>query len=178
MLKETKDIIRARIEEVKNTEAVLKEAVWNAISNGKMDHDHDAWIYKFHTTTSKRLEELEGQLESAEDCIEQSIVNSHRVLCKAKNMDENAGFGNEPSVFYALAIAGEAGEMCNALVKALRNGFSQEKAFEAVKSELHDIVIYSYVLAHVLKINLTELVREKTDVIVQRAKTGYYGKPF
>ena len=67
--------------------------------------------------------------------------------------------------------------MANAIVKASRNGADRAKVLEAVKSELPDVVIYSYVLAYVLDIDLSKLVNEKIEVVIQRANSGYYGAP-
>jgi NTP pyrophosphatase (non-canonical NTP hydrolase) len=65
----------------------------------------------------------------------------------------------------------------NEIVKALRNGFDRRRILKAVRSELPDVIIYSYVLAHVLDIDLTSLVNRKVAVVVKRAADGYYGGP-
>ena len=90
-------------------------------------------------------------------------------------MKEDEAYGQDPAMYYTLAICGEAGEMGNKIVKALRNGNDPDGAKKAIISELPDIIIYSAVLAHVLKIDLTNLVNDKVNVVIKRAKNGYYG---
>jgi NTP pyrophosphatase (non-canonical NTP hydrolase) len=92
-------------------------------------------------------------------------------------MDEKAAYGQDPAMYYTLGICGEAGEMGNKIVKALRNGNDPEAVKEAVKSELPDVFIYSAVLAYVLDIDITRLVNDKVQVVMERARNGYYGGP-
>lgn len=160
-LNETKSEIRARIEELQK----VREAFHSTLLMSRLEDDVD-----------RRLKELRDVLETAEEDLSSSIIRSHKAICEAKRMDEKAAYGNDPALYYTLGICGEAGEMANALVKAQRNGYDREKALEAVKSELPDVVIYSHVLAHVLDIDLSNLVNEKVEVVIRRAKEGYYGK--
>ena len=159
---ETKSEIRARIEELQK----LKEEFWSSRTADVVEE-----------TIEKRLKELRTQLEAAEEDLSSSIIRSHKAICKVKQMDEKAAYGNDPAMYYTLGICGEAGEMANAIVKASRNGADRAKVLEAVKSELPDVVIYSYVLAYVLDIDLSKLVNEKIEVVIQRANSGYYGAP-
>lgn len=125
---------------------------------------------------TKRQYELSRMRDKAQEPIAASIIRSHKAICEVKKMDEKAAYGNDPAVYYSLGICGEAGEMANAVVKSLRNGYDRKTILEAVKSELPDVIIYSYVLAYVLDIDLTELVNEKVDIVIQRATDGYYGR--
>ena len=159
---ETKSEFRARIEELQK----LKEEFWSSRTADVVEE-----------TIEKRLKELRTQLEAAEEDLSSSIIRSHKAICKVKQMDEKAAYGNDPAMYYTLGICGEAGEMANAIVKASRNGADRAKVLEAVKSELPDVVIYSYVLAYVLDIDLSKLVNEKIEVVIQRANSGYYGAP-
>lgn len=159
---ETKSEVRARIEELQK----LKEEFWSSRTADVVEE-----------TIEKRLKELRTQLEAAEEDLSSSIIRSHKAICKVKQMDEKAAYGNDPAMYYTLGICGEAGEMANAIVKASRNGADRAKVLEAVKSELPDVVIYSYVLAYVLDINLSKLVNDKVEVVIQRANGGYYGVP-
>lgn len=109
--------------------------------------------------------------------IMESVIKSHKSLCDVKKMDEKAAYGNDPAVYYSLAICGEAGEMANKIVKSLRNGTDPEAIRSAVISELPDVFIYSGVLAHVLDLDIMKLVKEKSDIVVERALNGYYGGP-
>jgi NTP pyrophosphatase (non-canonical NTP hydrolase) len=159
---ETKSEIRARIEELKK----LQEEFWSSRTAAVVEE-----------TIMRRLHDLQTQLEAAEEDLSSSIIRSHKAICKVKQMDEKAAYGNDPAMYYTLGICGEAGEMANAIVKASRNGADRAKVLEAVKSELPDVVIYSYVLAYVLDIDLSKLVNDKVEVVIQRANGGYYGVP-
>ncbi|MGH6878813.1 MAG: hypothetical protein ACREHV_15745, partial [Rhizomicrobium sp.] len=159
---ETKSEIRARIEELQK----LKEEFWSQRMADRVEQ-----------TIEERLKKLYEMLDAADEDLSSSIIRSHKAICKVKQMDEKAAYGNDPAMYYTLGICGEAGEMANAIVKAQRNGADKEKVLEAVKSELPDVIIYSHVLAHVLDINLSQLVNEKVEVVIDRANKGYYGKP-
>lgn len=124
---------------------------------------------------SFEISKLEVDMSEAEEDLASSIIRSHKAVCEAKQMEENAAYGHDPAVYYSLAICGEAGEMANAIVKSMRNGTDTGAVLEAVKSELPDVVIYSYVLAHVLKMDLPKLVNEKVEIVIKRAYDGYYG---
>jgi len=160
---ETKSEIRARIEELIR--------VRDEFIDDDMGDKGDIANY----CITNRIGELEKQLDLAEEDLSSSIIRSHKALCKAKMMDEKAAYGNDPAVYYTLGVCGEAGEMANAIVKSLRNGVARAPILDAVKSELPDVIIYSYVLAHVLDIDLSKLVNEKVEIVVQRAINGYYG---
>lgn len=160
-MKETKSEIRARIDELK---WVLQE----------MDHPGQDASYA-EWRVRNRLEELEVELKSADEDLFKSVIRSHVAVCAAKKMDEKAAYGQDPAMYYSLAVCGEAGEMGNKIVKALRNGSDPEASKRAVMSELPDVFIYGAVLAHVLDIDLTKLVNEKVDVVIERAESGYYG---
>jgi len=156
---ETKSEIRARIDELKQ---LFKFA--------KKQNETISFI-------RNRISVLEQKLAKAQEDLSSSITESHKAICKAKRMDEKEAYGNDPAMYYTLGICGEAGEMANAIVKARRNGEDQKKVWAAVCSELPDVIIYSYVLAYVLDIDLSKLVNEKVDVVIDRANNGYYGIP-
>jgi NTP pyrophosphatase (non-canonical NTP hydrolase) len=158
---ETKSEIRARIDELNRLQKDWERAQPDAVNEA----------------IEVRLQDLHRQLEAAEEDLSSSIIRSHKAICKVKQMDEKAAYGNDPAIYYTLGICGEAGEMANAIVKASRNGADRAKVLEAVKSELPDVIIYSYVLAYVLDINLSALVNEKIEVVIDRANKGYYGAP-
>jgi NTP pyrophosphatase (non-canonical NTP hydrolase) len=163
---ETKSEIRARLEELSKTEELMYKET--AVMSGDFGSE-------IHSIFAKRQRELRKLLETAEEDLSASITDSHKAICKVKQMDERAAYGNDPAVYYTLGVCGEAGEMANAIVKALRNGSNRAKILEAVISELPDVIIYSYVLAYVLDIDLNKLVNEKVGVVVKRAHDGYYG---
>jgi NTP pyrophosphatase (non-canonical NTP hydrolase) len=130
--------------------------------------------------TIKEMKES-GQKSKQEykpDDIMQLVLKSHEAICKAKNMGPKEAYGHNPAIYYTLGVAGEAGEMANEIVKALRDGKDDSRVKLAVKKELPDVVIYSYILAHVLDIDLTDLVAEKVNIVIDRAESGYYGKTF
>lgn len=165
-MNETKSEIRARIDELNNFMSSINPWL-----------DGPALIEVDKALESRR-EELQRELETAEEDLFRSIVRSHEVLCDVKNMDQKAAFGQDPAMYYTMGICGEAGEMANKIVKALRNGDSPEKAREAVISELPDVIVYSAILAFVLDIDLTKLTNEKAQVVIERAQAGYYGHAF
>ena len=105
----------------------------------------------------------------------ENVMRSHDVICAVKRMESKAAYGQNPFMYYALAVCAEAGEMANKMVKALRNGDDDDKLREAVSSELPDVIIYSVVLAHVADLNLEKSVNDKVEVVIERAKNGYYG---
>ncbi len=159
---ETKSEIRARIDELQK----LREEFWSSKTAEVVE-----------STIEQRIKDLRVSLESAEEDLSSSIIRSHKAICQVKQMDEKAAYGNDPAMYYTLGICGEAGEMANAIVKSQRNGADKEKILAAVMSELPDVVIYAYVLAYVLDIDLSKLVNEKVEVVIRRANDGYYGKP-
>lgn len=161
---ETKGEILARIFELDSVEALLRSVV-----------PPDANELSVFVET--RLEVLRAQAAVAGEDLFKSVIRSHEAVCAAKQMDERAAYGQDPAMYYTLAICGESGEMGNKIVKALRNGDDPGAAKKAVESELPDIFIYGAVLAHVLEIDLTKLVNEKVSVVIERAESGYYGGP-
>lgn len=163
-MKETKSEIRARIDELRSFYAKVSDV---DVPLGDREF--------FHRLFSEREKELETELESAEEDLFKSVIRSHVAVCAAKKMDEKAAYGQDPAMYYSLAVCGEAGEMGNKIVKALRNGNDPEASRRAVMSELPDVFIYGAVLAHVLDIDITKLVNEKVDVVIERAENGYYG---
>lgn len=163
-MKETKSEIRARIDELERTRDMVMDV---DVPLG----DQEA----FQRVFDLRLKRLEAELANADEDIFKSVIRSHVAVCAAKKMDEKAAYGQDPAMYYSLAVCGEAGEMGNKIVKALRNGNDPEASRRAVISELPDVFIYGAVLAHVLDIDLTKLVNEKVDVVIQRAEGGYYG---
>jgi len=159
----TKSTIQAQIKE-------LKDVLQYQTTGQNGDESVNDYI-------SRRIRELESSRDNAIDDIETNILASHKAICAAKNMNEQEAYGNDPALYYTLAINGEAGEMANSIVKNCRNGYNRDRVIESVKSELPDVMIYSYILAYVLDIDLTELVSEKVQIVIERAKSGYYGGP-
>ena len=153
-----KNEIQARIEELK------------ALAANNYPLDQDVLFY-----IEQRKRQLEAQLQDAPDPIMASVIRSHKAICKAKNMGEKDAYGHDPAMYYALGICSEAGELANDIVRAGRSGQDRTKTAAAVASELPDVIIYSYILAYVLDIDLTKLVNEKVEVVVKRAESGYYG---
>lgn len=163
-LNETKSEIRARIDEL--------SSLWEALLPHFREGEPAA-----AEILDRRKGELHVALSGAEEDLFKSVLQSHKVLCTIKEMEENAAYGQDPAMYYTMGVCGEAGEMANKIVKALRNGNDPDAARRAVVSELPDVIIYSAVLAYVLDIDLTKLVNEKVGIIVQRARDGYYGGP-
>ncbi len=124
-----------------------------------------------------RIQALSGELDNAPENFMDRIIDSHRHLCKAKNMGLKEAYGNEPIMYYSAGVAGEAGELIGGLCKAARNGYNYDKFRQAVIEELPDVYIYGCVLAYVADINLEEEILKKVDMVVKRADDGYYGPP-
>lgn len=156
---ESKNEVRARIDELTY---FLKLSESNSI--------HDLQM-----VARRKLRKLSEKLNESQESISLSVIRSHKAICAVKQMGEKDAYGNDPSLYYTLAICGEAGEMANKIVKTLRNGYNKEDILKAVKSELPDVFIYSHVLAHVLDLDIATLVNEKVQVVIDRANSGYYG---
>ncbi len=163
-LSETKSEIRARIDEL--------EKFARSIAHHKSQEAKDILIH-----AGERVMALTSELHTAPEDLFQSVIRSHKTLCTIKKMDEDAAYGQDPSMYYTLAICGEAGEMGNKIVKALRNGNDPEAVTKAISSELPDILIYCFVLAYVRKMDPIQMVNEKVDIVIERAVNGYYGGP-
>jgi NTP pyrophosphatase (non-canonical NTP hydrolase) len=116
-----------------------------------------------------------AEMKSAYEDIMSAAISSHHVMCEVKKMKPNEAFGNNPFVYYGLGLAGEAGELTGALLRAMRNGGSFEDMKTAAESELADCLIYAVILAYSTGIDLIKLVNEKARVVELRAKSGYYG---
>lgn len=104
-----------------------------------------------------------------------SVLDSHKAMCKIKNMGKMEAFGHNPSIFYGLALSGECGELANKLVKVIRVNGTREQEREAIGSELQDVAFYMVLLAYTMEINIVKLVNEKAKIVIERAKSGYYG---
>jgi NTP pyrophosphatase (non-canonical NTP hydrolase) len=158
---ETKSEIRARIDELSK----IREALESSLTSSTLEQD-----------VKHRINELYKELDTAEEDISTSIIDSHRALCKVKNMGEKEAYGHDPALYYALGVCGEAGEMANAIVKAMRYGpNARERYVPAIIGELPDVIIYAHVLAYTHDINLNQLVGQKANIVIQRAIDGYYG---
>lgn len=123
------------------------------------------------------ISQLSDSMEKAPISATQSVYNSHEVLCKYKGTNAKEAFNMNPGMVYAMGVAGEAGELLNAKIKAIRTGGSTEQLREAVISEIPDVFIYMTLLAMYYDIDLEELVREKSKIVVERALSGHYGPP-
>jgi NTP pyrophosphatase (non-canonical NTP hydrolase) len=174
-LTETKSEIQARLDEVEKFIKLIEDR----LEKGKVSAYPDAAIVEEDLLDQlrNRSAELAAYRDIAAEDLFKSVIRSHEAVCAAKQMDEKAAYGQDPAVYYTLAICGESGEMGNKIVKSLRNGNDPEAAKRAVISELPDVFIYGAVLAHVLDLDLTRLVNEKVDIVIQRAADGYYGGP-
>jgi hypothetical protein len=160
MLIEERNVVQARVDEL--------DRLMNQIPDGGLPET----VRSYLLARKKELEDLGVQ---SQDPILTSVIRSHKAICAAKNMEEKAAYGQDPAVYYSLGICGEAGELANNVVKSLRNGWDRVRILEAVKGELPDVIIYSYILAYVLDIDLTKLVNEKVEIVIKRANAGYYG---
>lgn len=167
-MKQTKKEISARIDELKNIlNKLFPDSLYSQFisSNEIVESIHE------------QINQLKIELEAAPNDIFKAVLESHEVLCKVKNMGEKDAYGQNPGIYYSLAVAGESGELGNKIVKAVRNGNNEEAIKQAVISELPDVIIYAAVLAHVFDLDLNQLVNDKVDIVTKRALDGYYGGP-
>jgi NTP pyrophosphatase (non-canonical NTP hydrolase) len=161
---ETKTEIHSRLNELEKLGLVL---------SGTREKN---WEQEVPYYLGERVKELETKLDKAPDDIFHAVLKSHKILCEIKKMAPKAAYGQNPGLYYGAGVAGEAGEMCNKIVKALRDGYDYELVRKAIISELPDVIIYAAVLAFCFDLDLTKLVSEKAEVVTQRAVDGYYGK--
>lgn len=68
-------------------------------------------------------------------------------------------------LFWATAIAGEVGELCNFIKKEFRDGVDNQKAIE---KELADILTYLDLLAASRNINLASVYAEKFNAVSEK----------
>lgn len=69
---------------------------------------------------------------------------------------------------WALAIAGEAGELCNLVKKCLRGDFTVESQRQAILDELADIICYADLAMTHMQANTGEALAHKFDEVSQR----------
>ncbi len=155
---ESKSEIRSRIDELERLKHFIDESNRSIIE--------------------ARISSLKSSLEEATEDLYTVILDSHKAVCEAKNMGEKDAYGHDPTIYYSLGMAGEAGEVLNNITKAMRDGYDSERIKNSIKDELPDVVIYAFILAYVLDFNLLELVAEKAAIVKSRAVSGYYGKKF
>lgn len=87
----------------------------------------------------------------------------------------HAGTGNVEELMYAaLGLTGEAGEVSNKIKKLFRDGDSAEKRAELAK-EIGDVMWYVARLAHVLNINLEDVLAENQAKLESRKSRGVLG---
>ena len=168
MRRETRSELRARLSELKRFKKWIRA---EEIQRPGWTKRHDiGWV-------DDRVAELEEQLKGATEDLFKSVIKSHEVICAVKKMDAKAAYGQDPGMYYTLAVCGEAGEMANKIVKALRNGNDPTAIRKAIMSELPDVIIYGAVLGHVMDLDVSKLVNDKVGVVIERAQSGYYGPP-
>lgn len=126
---------------------------------------------------NRRINDLTQEMKTANEDIMSAAISSHHVMCAVKNMKPNEAFGNDPFIYYALGLVGEAGELTGALLRAIRNGDTPEGKKVAVESELADCIIYAVILAYTTGIDLVKIVNDKARIVESRARAGYYGPP-
>jgi NTP pyrophosphatase (non-canonical NTP hydrolase) len=125
----------------------------------------------------KRRDALIHELRHSYEDIVTAAINAHHVICRVKNMDPDAAYGNDPFIYYALGLVGESGELAGALLRAIRNGDTVEAKKAAIESEIADSLIYAVILAYTTDIDLIRVVSEKAKIVETRALAGYYGGP-
>ncbi|MCR4341951.1 MAG: MazG-like family protein [Gemmatimonadaceae bacterium] len=69
---------------------------------------------------------------------------------------------------WALAIAGEAGELCNLIKKTLRGDFTIEEKRGEILAELADVMTYCDLATSAMEADTGETVMAKFDVVSKR----------
>lgn len=69
---------------------------------------------------------------------------------------------------WPLAIAGEAGELCNLIKKCVRGDFTFESQRVAILKELADVIIYCDLMISAMDANTGEVVAAKFDEVSKR----------
>lgn len=67
--------------------------------------------------------------------------------------------------YFALALSGEVGELCNFMKKVVRDGADKT---DEIGAELADILVYTLLLARSLNVDMDAVLQEKRDVLVER----------
>ena len=147
--------------------------VFEILGGKRLDEHADGVI-------SHRIKMLEEEMEKAPVSAAQSVHDAHVVLNEYKGTNAKETYNIDPGLMYAMGISAEAGELLNNLIKVFRRsglGENQDLLRQGVVDELPDVYIYTNLLAMYYDIDLEELVREKSKIVVQRALDGHYGPP-
>lgn len=70
--------------------------------------------------------------------------------------------------FFAVAIAGEAGEMCNVIKKVMRGDFPLESVREEVLAELADVITYCDLMITKLGADTDTVIMKKFNEVSKR----------
>lgn len=73
---------------------------------------------------------------------------------------------------WALAIAGEAGELCNLVKKCLRGDFTIEEKRDEILAELADVITYADLAISSLSASTGDTVRAKFAIVSERIGWG------
>ncbi len=77
-----------------------------------------------------------------------------------------------PIPMWCLAIAGEAGELCNLVKKVERGDFTMESQRQAILEEVADVITYCDLLMTQMGASTADEVRRKFNVVSQRVGSG------
>lgn len=96
-------------------------------------------------------------------------LNEYQRQAKTTDMTAHHGFP-----YYALGVAGEAGEVAEKVKKFLRddNGVLTPERAEAIKKELGDVMWYVALLADKLGVTLEEVAQGNLDKLAKRYDEG------
>jgi NTP pyrophosphatase (non-canonical NTP hydrolase) len=78
------------------------------------------------------------------------------------------GTGSWPIQNWALAIAGESGELCNLIKKVIRGDFALEVKREEILKELADIITYCDLAVSCLEAETGQIVMDKFNEVSER----------
>lgn len=74
-----------------------------------------------------------------------------------------------PIELWSLAIAGEAGELCNLVKKVIRGDFTLEEKRAAILDEIADVITYCDLAVTLLGADTGEILMSKFDAVSSRS---------
>jgi len=128
------------------------------------------------TSIDEEIQFLEKLKDTFPDGLIESVIASQYEMCRILNIGFAESFGNQPSFYFGLGLAGECGELAQNILRCERRGVSKSELKAQIENELDDVVVYSVLLALSHEIDLNRIVEQKCKIIIERAKNGYYDR--
>lgn len=90
----------------------------------------------------------------------------------ARCVESFHGSDGWPVPMWCLAIAGEAGELCNLVKKVERGDFTMESQRQAILEEVADVITYCDLLMTQMGANTGDQLRRKFNIVSKRVASG------